>query len=74
MTRQTPEPAVEDEESGCGWEWDHTVRVLYEGPEGTQWECTECGAEGWDEPEANAAESQKGSDHRCASTSPPPLP
>lgn len=50
MTRPIPDPPdIEaDAESGCGWEWDHTTRTTYEGPDGTQWECTECGAEGWE--------------------------
>ena len=43
--------ADEDEndivESGCGYEYDHQVRVV--DLETGQWECTRCGAEGWDE-------------------------
>ncbi len=49
----TDDPDTNDEpvESGCGWEWDHTTRTTYTGPDGTQWECTGCGAEGWEDAE-----------------------
>lgn len=42
---ETVEPDEDVIEEGCGYSWDHTVRELGEG----HWECTECGAEGWDE-------------------------
>lgn len=41
------EPIETGDEEGCGYSWDHTSRDLGDG----HWECTECGAEGWDEPE-----------------------
>ena len=44
------EPLETGDEEGCGYEWEHTCRDLGEG----HWECTECGAEGWDEPAVDA--------------------
>lgn len=37
----------EDEWEGCGYSWDHTLRDLGNG----SYECRECGAEIYDEPE-----------------------
>jgi hypothetical protein len=39
-----------DEET-CGWSFDHDIEIVYEGEDGTQWVCRNCGAEGWDEPD-----------------------
>lgn len=35
----------EEIQEGCGYEWDHTVVELGDGA----WECSECGAEGWED-------------------------
>ena len=29
----------------------HDDEVTYSGPDGLQWECLRCGAEGWEDPE-----------------------
>lgn len=51
---EIPEPAaVGDIESGCGYEWDHTIIELGDGA----WECSECGAEGWAEDKDGRASS-----------------
>lgn len=41
----------EDELSGiCGEYSEHRgERITYEDEDGVQWECTECGAEGWED-------------------------
>lgn len=41
----------DDEDGVCGESWDHTLKYVYEGPDGVQWTCIECGAEGWEEPD-----------------------
>lgn len=41
MSETEPEEIL----GGCGWEWDHTIVELGDGA----WECSECGAEGWDD-------------------------
>lgn len=48
----------EDEEYGCGYEWDHTASELGEG----HWECTECGAEGWDDDDLGGTADQTDAD------------
>ncbi|HEY9476365.1 MAG TPA: hypothetical protein VIS06_21255 [Mycobacteriales bacterium] len=47
MADQTTTEPKEEDLYGCGYEWDHTARDLGDG----HWECTECGAEGWDDPD-----------------------
>lgn len=37
----------DDREDICGETYDHDTITTYEGPDGTQWECRRCGAEGW---------------------------
>lgn len=39
----------DDEEDVCGWTYDHTTRITHEDEDGVQWECTNCGAEGWED-------------------------
>lgn len=42
----------------CGESYDHTLRLLSEGEDGTQnFECTECGAEIWDKDSDEGEES-----------------
>lgn len=56
MTRPTDTEPSEEDLGGCGYEWDHTTRTTYDGPDGKAWDCTECGTEGWepaDEAEGN---------------------
>lgn len=33
----------------CGYTFDHDTVITYEGSDGVQWYCRNCGAEGWDE-------------------------
>lgn len=44
-----PDPNEDDEV--CGETYDHDTRTTYDGPDGIQWECLRCGAEGWEEPD-----------------------
>ena len=44
----TPMSDAPDEET-CGWSYDHVTEITYEGPDGIQWVCRRCGAEGWEE-------------------------
>lgn len=39
----------QDYEMVCGVSFDHDERVIYDGPDGLQWECRRCGAEGFQE-------------------------
>lgn len=40
----------DDDEMLCGEAFDHDEAVTYDGPDGYQWYCRRCGAEGWEEP------------------------
>ncbi|AHJ88366.1 hypothetical protein CG91_gp066 [Mycobacterium phage 39HC] len=35
-------------EGQCGEAFDHDEEVTYDEPDGLQWVCRRCGAEGWD--------------------------
>lgn len=37
-----------DEEEICGEAYDHDEEIDYDGPDGLQWSCRRCGAEGWE--------------------------
>ncbi|MFG3127365.1 hypothetical protein ACGFZU_06645 [Streptomyces tendae] len=37
-----------DDEEICGETYDHDEEIDYDGPEGVQWSCRRCGAEGWE--------------------------
>lgn len=41
---------MDEEEDECGYVFDHDEVIDYEGPDGTQWHCRRCGAEGWEDP------------------------
>ncbi|MFD8919481.1 hypothetical protein ACFV0Y_16880 [Streptomyces sp. NPDC059569] len=36
------------DEEVCGEAYDHDAEIDYDGPDGVQWSCRRCGAEGWD--------------------------
>lgn len=42
-----------DDENGevCGESYDHDLDTIYEGPDGRQFVCKNCGAEIWEDPE-----------------------
>lgn len=42
---------VGEYESVCGETYDHDEITTYEGPDGRQWRCRRCDAEGWEDPE-----------------------
>jgi hypothetical protein len=42
---------MDENEEICGETYDHDEVIDYEGPDGRQWSCRRCGAEGWEEPE-----------------------
>ncbi|MDK0525023.1 hypothetical protein [Streptomyces sp. ML-6] len=46
---------TEDEEV-CGETYDHDEETEYDGPDGIQWSCRRCGAEGWEPRETDAAD------------------
>lgn len=41
------ESDADDEEEVCGETYDHDAVTDYDGPDGQQWSCRRCGAEGW---------------------------
>lgn len=41
------EEDYDPEEGICGFTWDHTEVIVYEDSEMIQWNCSECGAEGY---------------------------
>lgn len=41
---------MSDATAVCGQDVDHDEVVVDDGPDGTQWLCRRCGAEGWDDP------------------------
>ena len=43
--------SIEDEEDVCGETFDHDEETTYDGPDGRQWLCRRCGAEGWEDVE-----------------------
>lgn len=64
MTRPIDTEPADEGLGGCGYEYDHTVRTTYDGPDGRQYECTECGAEWWeDDQPADAARVAEGTQH-----------
>lgn len=42
------ENPVLDNEEVCGETYDHDEEIDYDGPDGRQWSCRRCGAEGWE--------------------------
>lgn len=51
MTEEDDEYEVE----GCADDYpEHQTRDTYRGEDGVQWECTRCGAEGWEPAEGDA--------------------
>lgn len=42
---------MDEIEEGCGYEYDHTLKVLSSDADGTTWICTECDAEIFEENE-----------------------
>lgn len=42
------------EEQECGYVFDHDEEITYDGPDGVQWYCRRCGAEGFMEPTTDA--------------------
>lgn len=40
----------------CGESYDHDIVIDYDGPDGRQWACQNCGAEGWEDPEPTTEE------------------
>lgn len=40
---------VDDDIDCDGYPEHRGVRTTYDGPDGVQWECTRCGAEGWED-------------------------
>ena len=48
-----PADSEEIEQDICGFSYDHDTEVTYDGPDGRQWVCRRCGAEGWEEPDAD---------------------
>lgn len=51
LNLEDPDDLGDPEDFGevCGYSWDHTEEITYQDDEITQWICSECGAEGWDE-------------------------
>lgn len=55
MAQNNPSPVEEDDDDNgfggiCGEYGEHRgERTTYEDEDGVQWECTECGAEGWED-------------------------
>ncbi|WP_157603056.1 hypothetical protein [Rathayibacter sp. Leaf299] len=43
------EQVTDDEQSGCGWEWDHDPECVFEDETTVQHVCRECGAEWWED-------------------------
>lgn len=39
----------ETDEDVCGETYDHDTETVYDGPDGYQWTCRRCGAEGWED-------------------------
>lgn len=48
-----PEDITDAEAFGdiCGETYDHDITETYVSKDGRQWECRNCGAEGWEDPE-----------------------
>jgi hypothetical protein len=44
----SPNPPDDDAEV-CGETFDHDETITYDGPDGLQWQCRRCGAEGFEE-------------------------
>lgn len=42
------EDAVDTDGEVCGETYDHDEVIDYDGPDGVQWSCRRCGAEGWE--------------------------
>lgn len=38
-----------DEDDICGESIDHDEEITHEGPDGVQWRCRRCDAEGWED-------------------------
>lgn len=43
----------DENEEVCGETFDHDTVTTYDGPDGVQWECRRCGAEGWEDQEVS---------------------
>lgn len=52
----------EDDTPICGEEFDHDEVTDYDGPDGYQWHCRRCGAEGWEDPEDGPANGRGSGD------------
>lgn len=52
MPDDKPTPSGIEDEEVCGWSYYHDTEIVYDEPDGTQWVCRRCGAEGWEEPDA----------------------
>lgn len=49
--------AGDGDEQECGYVYDHDTETVYDGPDGHQWICRRCGAEGWEDPEPTSVTS-----------------
>lgn len=50
MGRELEDIEPGDDAEGCGFSWDHTLRLINEADGIKSYECTECGAEIVEEP------------------------
>ena len=48
----------DEDEPVCGESYDHDEQITYDGPDGVQWVCRECGAEGFEDPDTLSPISQ----------------
>ena len=42
----------DEDGEACGETYDHDEEIQYDGPDGLQWSCRRCGAEGWESSES----------------------
>lgn len=45
--RRLPPDDADPDSYGCGYEYDHDIKVTHEDVDGTSWLCRRCDAEGW---------------------------
>lgn len=50
----------DDDKGVCGDTYDHDEEIEYDEPNGLQWTCRRCGAEGWEPREPDTATPKEG--------------